>query len=479
MSEFKNPKPFDRGAAPEPVFDDEPELVELYWRAWEIAWDHVVEVAGLPQTPYMSEGLSRKQIWIWDTCFMVHFCKFAPRTFPGIESFTNFYEVLHDGKASPMRIHHPDNPPLFAWIEYEYLSYTGNLKRLKTILQEKCYLQRHYEFFENSQPGFRPPNTNCAMSAKRVEQGYLWEGCPSGMDNSPRGRDDYSSILWVDAISQQALSALYISRLAQIAGDAATAAEYRAKYAELKGLINRYYWSEGDRFYYDIQRDHPDRHSKVLTIASFWPLLAEAPTAEQVESMRWRLEARSQFGGEMPFPSVAQEDPDFDPLGAYWRGGIWLPTAYMTVRGLVKYGYLDLARKLSYNLVKHMSLTYQTFEPHTIWECYSPTERKPATNKIRELSRTEFCGWSALGPISLFIENVLGFHTVDALKKTVAWDLHNTGRHGIKRFRFGEVETDIIAEGGTVEVDSNGPYTLIINGTAHEIARGKQRIRLG
>jgi len=47
------------------------------------------------------------------------------------------------------------------------------------------------------------------------------------MDNTPRKRE--MPLFWVDAISQQALSALYIARLAKLAGDAATEQEFKAK----------------------------------------------------------------------------------------------------------------------------------------------------------------------------------------------------------------------------------------------------------
>ena len=35
-----------------------------------------------------------------------------------------------------------------------------------------------------------------------------------------------------------------------------------------------------------------------------------------------------------PLPSLARNDPDFRPDGAYWRGSVWLPTAYMTVKAV-------------------------------------------------------------------------------------------------------------------------------------------------
>ena len=45
----------------------------------------------------MDEAFCDTQIWIWDTCFMSLFCKYAQSVFPGIESLNNFYEVLHNG----------------------------------------------------------------------------------------------------------------------------------------------------------------------------------------------------------------------------------------------------------------------------------------------------------------------------------------------------------------------------------------------
>ena len=94
--------------------------------------------------------------------------------------------------------------------------------------------------------------------------------------------------------------------------------------------------------------------------------------------------------------------------------------------------------------------------------------------------RQDFCGWSALGPISLFIENIIGLHTVDAQEKRIEWRLHHDCRHGIKNLRFGDIETSLIAEDERhVTVISNKPYTLAINGEEFEIVPGEHEIRLG
>src|SRR5689334_20068651 len=101
---LKNPAPLDRRLLPEPVYDDAPELVDLYWVAWQQAWDHVVSRDGMAQSPYMDEGFDPDTIWIWDTCFMTHFCKYAPHVFPGIESLDNFYRRMYDGARLAVKI---------------------------------------------------------------------------------------------------------------------------------------------------------------------------------------------------------------------------------------------------------------------------------------------------------------------------------------------------------------------------------------
>ena len=88
-------------ALPRPVCDDFPDFLKLYDFAWECAHDHVVDFPGMPQTPFMDEAFCKEFIWIWDSCFMSLFCKFAQEVFPGIETLQNFYEVLYAGKSLP------------------------------------------------------------------------------------------------------------------------------------------------------------------------------------------------------------------------------------------------------------------------------------------------------------------------------------------------------------------------------------------
>jgi len=468
--------PFDRDWVPQPVFDKEPGYVDLYWTAWEQAWDHVAIQEGLPQSPYMDEAFATSHVWIWDTAFMVLFCKYSPEQFPGVETLNNFYEAFHSKEYSngnfPLGIQHPDNPPLFAWAEYGNYLFTGDDAHARTLLTETQYLQTHFDWFDNLEPGWRF-ETQQGQSAEVTlipkELGYQWSGCSSGMDNTPRERES----LWVDAIAQQGLSALAIYRMAESIGEDAIAAEWKTKYDAIKAIVNTYYWDEEDGFYYDISEDG-SKHFKVKTPASYWPLLAEMASPEQAARMAEHLRDPETFGGIRPWVTVARNDRHYyGEDGAYWRGGIWLPTAYMGTKAIEKYGYQAEADEAAENLLAHMYRTYQAVEPQTIWECYSPSRDYPVVRRNGHIVRKDFCGWSALGPISMFIENVLGFHTVDAKQQRVEWRLHQQERHGINNFKFGETVTDILYDGaGTVSVSSNTAFELVINGTTHAIPAG-------
>ena len=127
-----------------------------------------------------------------------------------------------------------------------------------------------------------------------------------------------------------------------------------------------------------------------------------------------------------------------------------------------------------------MYRTYTDYTPHTIWECYNPEEYKPATTEELgdSIVRKDFCGWSALGPISVYIEFVLGFHTVDAFEKTVKWAKPNgiKGKIGIKNLKFGNIVTDIEADGENCTVISNNAYTLERNGKNYKIMPTEQMV---
>lgn len=478
-----SPPSYDRSKFPEPIFDHQPGYVDLYWKACDLAHARILKQPELPQSPYMDEAFADQYIWIWDSCFMALFCRYSQGELPGIESLNNFYASIHDGaplianyrgdSKYQVLIRHVDNPPLFAWVEWLHFQMTGNKDRIRWLLKEKQYLQRHYQWFQSLKHGELFPFTDVPIILKPKPLGFEWGGVASGMDNSPRFVGQ--GLLAIDAIAQQGLSAKYIALLAKAIGDTALQSEYEKEYKRISDLVNERYWDEEDGFYYDLL---PDGHfSKVRTPASFWPVLAGMATLEKVDRMAQRLRDSDDLGGPVPWVSLSRSDKAFDSeTGNYWRGAVWLPTAYMGIRALTENGHGDLADKTAEQLLKHMYQTYRDYSPHTLWEAYNPTQPMPAYYGTK-IVKPDFCGWSALGPISLFIENVIGIQNVDATERVVEWRLHQSGRHGVRNFRFADVVTDLVADGqGHVEVTSNSEYTLNINGRPFNIKPGFQNI---
>lgn len=493
-----------RDYIPTPVFDEHKEYNDIYNKAWELAFEHIKSISGMPQNPYMDEAYCDTQIWIWDTCFMSLFCKYAREVFPGVETFNNFYDVLYGNSRLPtiiptedepvwtsatagvpyeIKIHIADNPPLFAWAEYENALLSGDKTHLNELLYKKRSLQKHYDWLENLHSSVRLPNVFLPTYLINEGIGYKWEGGTSGMDNTPRGRigerataerPNNPNMLWIDAICQQALNAKMIEKLFLLAGDNEEAEKWKSKFNAKKKIINDYYWDNSDNFYYDIDCGTKDFY-KVKTVASFWTLTSETATDERADFLANQVLNTSTFCALSPFLSLSRDDADYSSSGKYWRGSVWLPTAYATLKGLVNYGYYDIAHTAALKLIEHMYQTYARFEPHSIWECYSPEKYEPAkTTDDKKTVRKDFCGWSALGPISVFIEFVLGFHTINAFEKIVKWEMPKdfNGKIGIKGLRFGDVVTDIISDGRDCFVTSNQEYTLEINGKKYEICIG-------
>lgn len=494
-------------AVPRPVYDACPEFVELYDKAWELAYQHIDTIPGIPAPIYMDEAHRSDRIWVWDTCLMGQFCKYCPGIFPGIESLDNFYGILlsdasiplpkvlgnkwcgkDEGKMLTLRVQHPDNPPLLAWTEYCYALQTGDKARLEKVFKEERYLQRWFEMFDSFDPSARRPHgAGIKVALQKHGNGYAWGGNQSGMDNTPRGKmssptprkdcPENPDLRWVDALAQQGLSALCMSRIAALLGDSDQAAYWQAVHSELSNQLNSLYWDEADGFYYDIL-DGGEK-CKVKTIASWWPVMAGMADSSRAARMIGHLREPAEFGGDFPTPSLSRYDEDFIADGGYWRGSIWLPTTYMALKATDLIGEYDLAREIGLAILKQMYRTYADYEPHTIWECYSPTANEPARNKQGEVVRPDFCGWSALGPISIFIEDVIGIKEANAFENTLMCDFekHPNGKVGVKNYRFGEVVCTIIATEKDIKVSSNLPFTLIADGREFNVRTGKNSWR--
>ena len=435
-----------RALLPEPVAEAYPDLIDLYWQSWRMAWEKLSfgnRRNGFAPA-YMEEGYD-ELIYQWDSIFISMYGRYGRRLFPAMGALDNFYGKQEpDGyiqriysKTTGLKVLEPGatytvtNPPLFAWAEWDYFRITGDSSRLKNVLP---VLERYDHWLEIHQRSVIVP-------------GMYWQtGFDSGMDNMPRPEAEMAG--WVDATLQQVLAAKYLALISAQIGNSVKARAWKKTFASRCDDVNRIAWSEQDGIYYDVNKNR--QFTGVKHLGAFWSLLAD--TADQSKTLRLveHLREPMEFFRPHLFPSLAASDPNYSPTASYWLGGVWAPTNYMVIRGLAHHHFYSFAREAALNHLKNMSAVFSAIldanriDPnetgdnlHTIWECYNPEKTIPCTRADAYfLGRQDFAGWTALGPITLFIEQVIGLEIIGS-KNRVVWRLNDAHQIGLKNFDLG------------------------------------------
>ena len=199
-------------------------------------------------------------------------------------------------------------------------------------------------------------------------------------------------------------------------------------------------WDGDTAFYYDTYRD--GRISGVKTIGSYWTLLAEIVPQERVKDFVAHLNNKKEFNRPNRIPSLSADDKHYDPRGGYWRGGVWAPTNYMTLCGLHKYGFDELAHEIAQNYLQNIVAVYE--KTGTLYENYSP-EMTDIGYCDGDRAKKDFVGWTGLAPISILFEYVFGIHG-DSLKREITWDIRLTENHGIRQYPLGDATVELLCE---------------------------------
>jgi len=483
-----------RSRLPSPIYDDNPVLVRLYWKAWKLAFHNFYEPA--PQSGFVSQFIDaafNKNIFLWDSCFMTMFCNYAYPLVPGISSLDNFYAKQHEdgeicreivrntGTDFDYWVNHEDKPllsrwgwpgydepiggarsapvvymgrtipspnpkltldaldhPILAWAELEHYRVTGDKDRLGEVWQPLVHYYAALQHYLRQGNGL-----------------YITDW--ASMDNSPRNAYLKNGGTGIDISSEMVLFARQLGEIALILGKDTEAREYSAEADQLASVIHQAMWDQKRKFYFDLMLD--GKRAPVMTIAAYWTLLAGVASPSQATDLVTELKNPETFGRPNLVPTLAASQAGYEPLGGYWRGSVWAPTVTMVIQGLEKYGYSDLAREIALN---HLELVAHVYEKTgTIWENYSPDhaqQGKPA--------KSDFVGWSGIGPIMYLLEYAIGLRP-DAAHNRLVWRIEPGGRRGCRRFRFNGHVVSLIAgpatngsKGEIVHVQSDSPFEL-------------------
>lgn len=491
-----------RDLLPAPVFEEQPEWVRMYWRAWELAFRNFHEPApgsGFV-TPFIDAAFNQN-VFLWDTAFMTLFCNVAHGLVPGIGSLDNFYARQHgDGEicreinrltgadypewCNPGRqalfsrwgwnwqqpgqpgerdvavtyrgraVPEPPpvltldalNHPIAAWAELESFRVTGDRRRLADIYPP---LVRYHNAF-----------------AHYLRQGNgLYVTDWASMDNSPRNPLLRGGGCAIDTSSQMVLFAHNLATMAGLLGQGEEAADWQRQAVELTTAINRHLWDAHRGFYFDLKAD--GTRTTVKTIAAFWTLLAGVAEGGQVDSLVAQLENPATFNRVHRVPTLAADEPGYDQAGGYWRGAVWAPTTTMVIRGLEQCGRLELARKIALNHLGNLGGVFTA--TGTIWENYAPDAVAAG-----EPAKGDFVGWSGLGPILYLLEYAVGLKP-DAPRNTLHWALRSPLRCGCARYRFNGRVVSLFA---SPVLDSAGRWIIVVEADGSftlTVAQGNSR----
>ncbi len=383
-----------------------------------------------------SAGGHFEQFFLWDTSFSIMWARLFPQeNFPIEEALDNFYtfqepsgyicrEIFNDGRIA-WKAPHPVglNPPLLAWAELEsYRAGVTSAERLRRVLPN---LEKFHEFYRR----------HC----RRADGLYFSTLLGCGMDDLPRWpvgmkeddlsegglvftRDDIGEAYaksawddqtdwiyrlrkkqnwnrqagWIDTSAQMAFDCLNLAEIAEIVGDGAKAAAYRAEHAETAEAINRLCWDEEKGFYFDCWKKGLIHRWQA---GAFWTLIAKVAPPDRAKRMLAALFNEEIFWCASGIRCLGRNDPDYSPYETYWCGSVWPPVMYMTIKGLAAYGFDAEADRVARRWYDANALMWERHRD--IYENLQPDE--PDT--LREgLMGGEWTGWSALAALALPIE---------------------------------------------------------------------------
>ena len=319
----------DGGLKHEGVFPSYPEFPG-FW-AWD-SWKHAFALASID--PELAKNSIRAMFDYQDTCGMIPDCIF-PDT-----AENNWRDT---------------KPPLAGWAVAEIFRQTNDTAFVKEMLPG--LLRYHYWWYSHRD---HDGNGLCEYgSTDGTLQAAKWE---SGWDNAVRfdsaAMVRNNSHAWSMTQESADLNAyLFLEKrelaMMAIALRQLVLARSLVGEAELIAMkIRKMMWDPGSGFFFDIDLN-TKRVIRILEPNGWIPLWAGIATREQAAMIRAHILDTAEFNTLVPFPTVAANDPRFNPDKGYWRGPVWLDQAYFAIRGLRNYGYAAEANSLTSKLISN------------------------------------------------------------------------------------------------------------------------------
>ncbi len=284
--------------------------------------------------------------------------------------------VLQDDELDPLAKYLPS-------LEKEYdfwmngsgeLTATYNANHRVVRMQDGSLLNRYWDEFNTPRPEAYKEDVELSHQSNQLPENlfrHLRAAAESGWDFSSRWFKDvnrFASIHTTDIIPVDLNCLLYqlemtLSEGYELLGNGIESAKCLTLAHQRKAAIKKYCWNEDQKFFFDYdfceqkQKEH-------LTLAAVFPLFFKIATADQALCVEKILRDKFLKPGGMT-TTLSHSGQQWDaPNG-------WAPLQWVVYKGLLNYGYNNLAQMLKTNWIttnrKVYNKTGKMTEKYDVW----------------------------------------------------------------------------------------------------------------
>lgn len=185
----------------------------------------------------------------------------------------------------------------------------------------------------------------------------------SGLDDSPLW-DQGMPVESPDLNSYLCMQQDYLAKIANEIGKKLEANIWAQRAENVAKLMLQSMWDEQAGLFWAKKDGKP---INVITPFNLFPLISGRMPAKINQRLVQHLMNEKEFWSPYPIPSVAMDDPKFDP-DQMWRGPTWINVNYLLIEGLNQTGYTSQARELrrrTLEMICSLPDIYEYYHPLT------------------------------------------------------------------------------------------------------------------
>lgn len=433
-----------RAGTPEPICEDNPEFVAMYWKAWENLHAHVREESAPNGFPHLNIA-PHGRIAFDETIETALYARWGWRAAPISDTFLHCMGYVDAGGRAAQE-QRPDGTlpmgearglPTAGYAALRILQISGSRKFADAALPA---LARRHAFFEESYTQRIPP---AAPDGEPVIRRTI----PAPY--SPLGQTGGEIEVSPDAVAMVLLDSFALSELAK-GTPAARPYEALARRDSIELLK---LWNAERRCFLGINTEGAPAGRETL-LPLFGLVSCRLPESVTREALGALYDPR-RFARRVYYPLLSADDRLYEG-----DSGVEPLYQYIALRALIACGQEESAGRAAERMLA--AIWGESSEGKTLFAGFGPETRKPAPGSEPNTVR------AGLIPIAGLIEAVLGIDC-DAAKREVTWNVRRLDKHGLRKIRMGTNTISLTAEprksrleAPAIAIECDEPFTLRI-----------------